>query len=106
MTGLTTSIAGLMAVVTLAALDCVAVRSPLSGRSLTGVLWLVGGLPMANVLTVGLLPLLLGRPRRWDGRPFLVGFVALGALALMLYAALTARYAGPFREALALALRP
>ena len=52
------SIAGLMAVVVLVALDCVAIRTPLRGRSLTAGMLLLGGLPMANILAAGLLPLL------------------------------------------------
>jgi hypothetical protein len=79
-------IAGMMAVVALAALDCAAVRSPLSGRPLTETLLLLGGLPMANVLAFGLLPLLLERPGRGACRPCLVGFETVGWSVLLLYA--------------------
>jgi hypothetical protein len=79
-------IAGLMAVVALAALDCAAVRSPLSGRPLTETLLLLGGLPMANVLAFGLLLLLLESPGRGACRPWLVGFETVGWSVLLLYA--------------------
>ncbi len=45
---------------------------------------LLGALPMANVLAVGML---IGR-RRPASRPFLLGFEAFGAMALALFIAL------------------
>ena len=49
--------------------------------SSAGVLLLVGALPMANVLMVGIL-IAEQRPR---SRPFLLGFEVFGAIALALY---------------------
>jgi hypothetical protein len=44
---------------------------------------LLGALPMANALAVGLV---IARPRR-GSRPFLLGFLAFGAIAMATYAA-------------------
>ena len=80
------SIAGLMAVVVLVAVDCAAIRSPLRGQPLTSILLLLGGLPMANILALDLLPALRARSGR--GRPprGLIGFELIGGAALLLYA--------------------
>jgi hypothetical protein len=40
----------LLTLVVIAALDCAALRSPLSGRRLTLIMILLGVLPMANLL--------------------------------------------------------
>ena len=74
-----------MAVVVLAALDCTVVRFPLSHWPLRAVMILVGGLPMANLLVIGFLPLVRGRSRPGGARPGLVGFEAVGAAGLLLY---------------------
>jgi hypothetical protein len=70
-----------MAFVAFAALNFGAIRL-LPGDE-TIVALIVGGLPMANVLAVGLL---IGYRRR-GSRPFLLGFEAIGATALALYIA-------------------
>jgi hypothetical protein len=80
------SIAGMMAAVVLVALDCMAIRTPLSGLSVTACMLLLGGLPMANILAAGLLILLADRSGRGVYRPWLVGFEVAGWTALFLYA--------------------
>src|SRR4051794_31380971 len=72
------SIAALMAVVVLVALDCVAIRTPLSGRSVTAGMLVLGGLPMANILAAGLVPLLPDRSGRCGCHRWLVGFEVVG----------------------------
>ena len=76
-------IAWVMVAVAIAALDFAAIRA-LPG-SPSGELVLLGALPMANVLAVGLL---IGLRHR-GSRPFLLGFEAFGVMALAFYIALT-----------------
>ena len=75
----------LMAVVLLCALDSLAMRGPLSGRGLTAITLLLGGLPMANTLIFGLLFLLQSRPSRVEQSPGLVGYEIFGTVALLVY---------------------
>jgi hypothetical protein len=75
-------IAWLMIAVAIAGLDFAAIRAMSS--SSTGELLILGALPMANVLAVGML---IGL-RRPGSRPFLLGFEAFGAMALGLYVVL------------------
>jgi 4-amino-4-deoxy-L-arabinose transferase-like glycosyltransferase len=99
------SVAGLMAVVGLVALDCMAIRTPLSGRSLTAGMLLLGGLPMANILAAGLLPLLPDRSGREGCRPWLVGFQAVGWTALFLYTSCAYYDPDALRESVVRALK-
>ena len=72
----------LMVAVAIACIDFAAIRALFGLRaSSAGVLLLVGALPMANVLMVGIL-IAEQRPR---SRPFLLGFEVFGAIALALY---------------------
>src|SRR6478672_4394888 len=78
-----------MVAVGIAALDFVAIRAFLGHRTNVldeqrGILLLLGALPMANVLAVGML---IGQ-RRPASRPFLLGFEVFGAMALALFIAL------------------
>ncbi len=79
------SISSLMAVVLVIALDCMAInmfmvrrlfRVPLSE------LIVVGALPMANILAIGLIRLWADRKGRGRTRPFLVGFEVCGLVTL------------------------
>ncbi len=73
-------IAWVMVAVAIAALDFGAIRALFGwGHRL-----LLGALPMANVLVVGIL-IAQWRP---ESRPFLLGFEAFGAMALALFVAL------------------
>jgi uncharacterized membrane protein YeiB len=73
--------ASVMAFVALAAFDLAAIRTLGDYRSERGDLLLVGALPMANVLAVGMLTGL----QDLRGRRFLLGFEAFGAMALAFY---------------------
>jgi hypothetical protein len=68
-----------MLIVAVAALNL----AVLQARILRSHPGLVGALPMANVLAVGLI---VGR-RRAGSRPFVVGFLAFGAISVATYAA-------------------
>jgi hypothetical protein len=72
-------IAWLMIAVAFAALNFGAIRVMFG--SPTAVFLVLGALPMVNILAVGIL---IGT-RRPGSRPFLLGFVAFGAMALALY---------------------
>jgi hypothetical protein len=78
-------IAWLMVAVAIAAVDIAATRAALSHlydhTRATALLSLMGVLPMANVLAVGML-LAYTRP---TSRPLLLGFEIFGALALAVY---------------------
>jgi hypothetical protein len=87
------SIAAIMATVVLVALDCIAIRTPLSGRSPTAGMLLLGGLPTANILAAGLLTLLSDRSWRCVSRPWLVGFEVVGWTVLLLYASCACSHA-------------
>ena len=82
-------IAWVMVAVAIAALDFGAIRALLArhGNALDdqrSMCLLLGALPMTNVLAVGML---IGQ-RRPASRPFLLGFEAFGAMALVLFIAL------------------
>ncbi len=94
-------IAWIVVAVAIAALDFAAIRA-LSGW---GHRLLLGALPMANVLAVGIL---LGQqsPR---SHPFLLGFEAFGAMALAFYVALVGFFPDsyePIGSYLALLIEP
>jgi hypothetical protein len=76
------SIAGIMALTLMVALNCMAARAMLGLGSITPLL--VGGLPMTNALALGLYLLRRGEPRG-KKRRFLVGFEVAGSAALSLY---------------------
>ncbi len=79
-------IAWVMVAVAIAALDFTAIRMASDRIIPSSELLGLGALPMANVLTIGLL---IGQ-RRLGSRPFLLGFEAFGAMALALYVVLAA----------------
>jgi hypothetical protein len=82
------SIAVLMLAVMILAADCAVVRSALTTfrHSPSLPVFLIGAVPVADALTVGLL--FLGSRLRRHGvvHPFLTGFVASGLAAMLLYA--------------------
>ena len=73
-------IAWIMFAVAIAAINLAPIRA-LNDPGLGGVLIVVGALPVANVLVVGMLT----ARKRPGSRPFLLGFEVFGALALALY---------------------
>jgi hypothetical protein len=84
------TISGMMALVLLVALDAWACKalmgSPLFSAPVTELI-VLGALPMANVLALGLYPILMSRHKHESGRPGLVGFEVGGLAALLLYLA-------------------
>jgi hypothetical protein len=96
-------IAWIMVAVAIAAFDFTLIRRLLDYRTPAGDFLLVGAVPMANVLAIGML---VGQ-RRPGWRPFLLGFVAFGAMALAVFVAgaifFTDELVMPY---LALVLRP
>jgi hypothetical protein len=75
-------IAWIMVAVAIAAVDFGLIRASLGPRAILAVeLLIIGALPMANVLVVGIL---IAR-QRLKSRPFLLGFEVFGAIALALY---------------------
>jgi hypothetical protein len=78
-------IAWVMVAVSVAALDFAVMRMVLDHHiGAASELIDMGGLPIANLLAVGLF---IGQKRR-GSRPFLLGFKAVGVMALALYVAL------------------
>jgi hypothetical protein len=84
-------IAWVMVFVAVAAINFAAVRLELAHYTELGEMLVLGAMPMASVLAVGLL-FGLGRP---DRRPFVFGFTLFGAMALVFSVILTVF----FREA-------
>jgi hypothetical protein len=95
----------MMAAVVLVALNCIALRTPLSGRSLAACMLLLGGLPMANILAAGLLTVLPDRSWRAVYRPWFVGFEVVGWTALLLYSSCAYYHPEALRESVVPALR-
>jgi hypothetical protein len=93
-------IAWVMVAVAIAALDFAAIRA-LPGYP-SGELVLLGALPMANVLAVGLL---IGLRHR-GSRSFLLGFEVFGVMALALYVVLAGFSPGRVIDYLELLLDP
>ena len=92
----------LLALVVVAALDCAVLRFPLSGRRLTSIMTLLGVLPMANLLFLGLFVSL----QRWGRRfTFWVGFELAGLLVLLIYGVSTIHHSQDLREMVVGALR-
>jgi hypothetical protein len=82
------SISGLMVVVLIVALDFgigkALIEPPLFSMPLTELL-IIGAFPMANILGVGLAILVAGRPDPGPRRPPLIGFVAFGLVAWLVF---------------------
>jgi hypothetical protein len=74
-------IAWVMVAVAIVAFDFGAGRSMVDSGGNVGAFLMLGALPMANILAVGIL---IGR-RRPGSRPFLLGFETFGTMVLALY---------------------
>jgi hypothetical protein len=77
------SIAGMMALTVMIALDCLATRVAWGVDDIRVAMLYFGELPWLNVLLIGL-AVLRGRRRRGQPATFLVGFEAVGWAALLL----------------------
>ena len=82
------SIAGIMALTALIALDCLATRVAWGVDDIRVAMLYFGELPWLNILLIGLL-VLRGRRRRGQPAAFLVGFEAVGWAVLLLSVILT-----------------
>jgi hypothetical protein len=78
-------IAWVMVAVAVVAFDFAAGRAMVDSGGNVGAFLMLGALPMANILAVGIL---IGR-LRLGIRPFLLGFETFGTMVLALYVALT-----------------
>jgi hypothetical protein len=79
------SIAEIMALVAVVALDCVAIRV---GSPMTLYCLVFGGLPMQGALLISLMPV-IRRQRRLERQvPFLTGFVAIGWVCHLAFVAI------------------
>jgi hypothetical protein len=103
------SIAGLMALVAIVALDCSIIQAyrghPPLEPNLADLL-VFGALPMANLLSLGLVALLGGRPRRGPGRRTLARLEVFGGVALLVFLACAWLAAGPIHDGVGEFLRP
>jgi hypothetical protein len=82
------SISSLMAVVLVVALDCMAINMLIVRRVFRiplSELIVIGALPMATILAIGLLRLWADRKGRGRTRPLLVGFEVCGWVTLLLF---------------------
>ena len=77
------SIAEVMAIVAIAALDCLAIRMAGSAPAIPFVVF--GGFPMQSVLVIGLLRILRRRRRTERPFPFLLGFGVVGWIGHVIY---------------------
>jgi hypothetical protein len=97
------SIASIMAVIGIVAIDFAAIRAMLGYPELG--LFVLGVVPMANALAVGIL---IGQQRP-GSRPFLIGFEAFGVMAMALFVAFASTAPvgyGPINSYLALLILP
>ena len=103
------SIAGLMALVAIIAVDC-GIISAFLNRSVLGPeisdLIAVGALPMENLLAFGLMALWEARSRRRSSRPLLARFEVCGGIALLGFLVCATLATHPIHEGVGRLLRP
>jgi hypothetical protein len=86
------SISGLMTLVAFVAVNCAAVKAITARPSVWNEVFVLGFLPMANLVAIALLPRLRRRPARAGLGGFRMGFVACGGLAAAAFLALSLRF--------------
>jgi hypothetical protein len=79
------SIAWIMAIIVIVAIDFAAIRALSSTGTLVGVLIAIGSIPMAGILMLGIPSLIKGLSGRGKVRPFLNGFEGVGWTILFVY---------------------
>jgi hypothetical protein len=79
------SIAWIMAIIVIAAVDLAAIRALDGTNTLMGGLIAVGLMPMAGILVLGIPSLVRGFTGRAKIRPFLAGFEGVGWTVLLVY---------------------
>ena len=94
------TIAGMMALVLVVALDAWACQALMGGPPPVELSELIvfGALPMANVLALGLYPILMSRNRHEGGRSGWVGFEVGGLVALLVFLACSLTMTHPLNE--------
>ncbi len=97
------SIAEMMAIIAIIALDCLAIRA---GSPLTLYPLCFGGLPMQLVLVIGLLLVLRRRSRKERQLSFLIGFEVVGWLGHLIFVAVCVQAAGSLDNHMVHVLRP
>ncbi len=97
------SIADMMAIVVLVALDCLAIRM---GSALTGEPLVFGGVLTQGALVIGLVLVSRRRRRMEKPLPFLIGFVVVGWICHLAYVAVCILYAEPLTMHLTSTLMP
>jgi hypothetical protein len=79
------SIAWIMTIVVVAAIDFAAIRALDGTNTIIGGLMAIGSMPMAGILVLGILSLVRAIMGRGEIRPFLIGFEVVGWTVLLLY---------------------
>jgi hypothetical protein len=100
------SIAGLMTLVAFVAVNCAIVKGITSRPSVWNEVFILGVLPMANLLAVGLLPWLRRQPDRAGLGGFRVGFEVFGWAAMVAFLLLSLQFTDYFFAAPQSALAP
>jgi hypothetical protein len=90
------SIAGLMTLVVFVAANCAIVKAIMARPSVWNEVFILGTLPMANLLAVSLLPTLSRRQDRAGIGGFRLGFEVCGMLAMVAFFALSLQYTDHF----------
>jgi hypothetical protein len=79
------TIAWIMSSVVVAAINLAAIRALDGTSTLVGWLFVLGAMPMASILVLGIPSLVRGFSGRGKIRPFLIGFEAVGWTVLLIY---------------------
>ncbi len=97
------SIAWIMAITVIAAIDLAAIRALDQTSTVTGALIVFGSMPMASILVLGIPNLVKGATGRGKIRPFLAGFEGVGWTVLLVYTASAVLFAESIVESIAVA---
>lgn len=92
------SIAWVMTIIIVAALDFAVIRAFLGMESDIGVLMVVGAMPMASLLLLGIPSLAWKFSGRGKPHPFLIGFEAVGWPTVLFYTVSTILFPGSLAE--------
>jgi hypothetical protein len=79
------TIGWMMAIIVIAAIDLAAIRGIDGTSTLIGALIVLGSMPMASILVLGIPSLVRGFSGRGKIHPFLTGFEAVGWTVLLVY---------------------
>jgi hypothetical protein len=79
------TIAWMMAIIVVAAIDLAAIRALYLTKSVIGALIVFGSMPMASILVLGVPSVVKGPSGRGKIHPFLIGFESVGWTVLLVY---------------------